>query len=196
MVNAMANLNKQKLRSNLLKYCSKYNVEPPNTHDLYQDSSREACENVVNEITNYLMDPIEKNIRLEISTIFEQCENPEIPYFEVVMDIMQFMNEFVGNPHVVELIFARVNNDVAKNKIEVEDQVLHSDEEWTPEFVDAAMQKFRDSGTERDYNLMIDKLLDILSYFTSEEDLQAARVNLTGIIKRHSECELAGLCKG
>jgi hypothetical protein len=106
------------------------------------------------------------------------------------MDIMQFMNEFVGDPHTVELIFARVNNDVARKKLEVEDKTYYTNEEWTPEIAESAMQKLRDMGTERDYQLMVDQLADVLSHFTDEEGLKTVRMRLNNIIKNHCKREL------
>lgn len=151
------------------------------------------CARVIDDITSYLLKPSERNIRLELSQIFKECENPEIPYFEVVMDIMQFMNEFVGDPHTVELIFSKVNNEVARKKLEVEDKIYYTDSEWTSEKAESAMQKLRDSGTERDYQFMIDKLTDVLSHFTNEEGVKNVRMRLNNIIKDHSQRELKNL---
>ncbi|SFM33785.1 hypothetical protein [Methanolobus profundi] len=189
----MANLDVQRLRKDLLKYYSKFNVLPINTYELSASMDAGSCAEVIDDITSYLLKPMEKNIRLELSQMFKNCENPEIPYFEVVMDIMQFMNEFVGDPHTVELIFARVNNDVARKKLEVEDKVYYQNDDWTSEAAEAAMQKLRDSGTERDYQYMIDQLTDVLSHFTTAEGTKSVRMKLNNIIKDHSQRELKTL---
>ncbi|WP_407356222.1 hypothetical protein [Methanolobus sp. WCC5] len=189
----MANLDVQRLRKDLLKYYGRYNVLPGNTYELSNNMDAQACAAVIDDITSHLLKPAERNIRLELSQMFKECENPEIPYFEVVMDIMQFMNEFVGDPHTVELIFARVNNEVARKKLEVEDKVYYKNEEWTAELAEAAMQKLRDSGTERDYQFMIDQLTDVLSHFTNEDGIKNVRMRLNNIIKNHSQHELGSL---
>lgn len=189
----MANLDVQRLRKNILKYYSNYNVAPVNTYELSSDMDANDCAGVIDDIASYLLKPMEKNIRLELSQIFKECENPEIPYFEVVMDIMQFMNEFVGDPHTVELIFARVNNNVARKKLEVEDKIYYADSEWTSQIADDATQKLRDTGTERDYQYMIDELTEVLSHFTSEEGIKNVRMKLNNIIKDHSQRELNDL---
>ncbi len=189
----MANLDVQRLRKNLLKYYGRYNVLPVNTDELSCQMDIDSCASVIDDITKHLLKPAERNIRLELSQIFKECENPEIPYFEVVMDIMQFMNEFVGDPHTVELIFARVNNEVARKKLEVEEKIYYKDDEWTPQIAEAAIQKLRDSGTERDYQYMIDQLTDILSHFTTEEGIKTARMRLNNIIRNHSQSELENL---
>nr|WP_321498065.1 hypothetical protein [uncultured Methanolobus sp.] len=189
----MANLDVQRLRKNLLKYYGKFNVLPSNTYELSSNMDGSNCAAIIDDITSYLLKPAERNIRLELSQIFKDSENPEIPYFEVVMDIMQFMNEFVGDPHTVELIFARVNNDVARKKLEVEDKLYYSNEEWTPAIADSAMQKLRDVGTERDYQLMVDQLTDVLSHFTSDEGIKTVRMRLNNIIKNHCKRELNDL---
>ncbi|MBP1910255.1 hypothetical protein [Methanolobus bombayensis] len=189
----MANLDVQRLRKNLLKYYGKFNVLPSNTYELSSDMDSGNCAAIIDDITSYLLKPAEKNIRLELSQLFKECENPEIPYFEVVMDIMQFMNEFVGDPHTVELIFARVNNDVARKKLEVEDKIYYTNDEWTPEASEAAIQKLRDMGTERDYQFMVDQLTDVLSHFTSEEGIKTVRMRLNNIIKNHCQRELNDL---
>lgn len=189
----LANIDVQRLRKNLLTYYSKYNVVPVSTYELLSDMDAGNCASVIDDITSYLLKPIEKNIRLELSQIFKDCENPEIPYFEVVMDIMQFMNEFVGDPHTVELIFAKVNNEVARKKLEIEEKVYCKDEDWTSAVAESAMQKLRDSGTERDYQFMIEQLTDVLSHFTSEEGTKNVRMKLNNIIKDHSQRELKTL---
>ncbi|TQD24479.1 hypothetical protein [Methanolobus vulcani] len=189
----MANLDVQRLRKNLLKYYGKFNLLPASTYELSSDMDSSNCAAIIDDITSYLLKPAERNIRLELSQIFKDSENPEIPYFEVVMDIMQFMNEFVGDPHTVELIFARVNNDVARKKLEVEDKVYYTNEEWTSEIAESAMQKLRDMGTERDYQLMVDQLTDVLSHFTSEEGKKTVRMRLNNIIKNHCQRELDNL---
>ncbi|WP_406657699.1 hypothetical protein V7O62_03840 [Methanolobus sp. ZRKC2] len=187
------NLDVLRLRKELLKYCGKYNVQVRDSHAVSSEISVEECSMIIDEIVTDLVEPIESNMRREISQLFKACENPEIPYFEVVMDIMQFMNEFVGDSHIVELIFVRVNNSVARKKLEIEDKVYYSDAEWTPEVSEIALQKLRDSGTERDYNFMIDQIVEILSYSTSEEKLKTVRMRLNNIIKKHSHRELKGL---
>ncbi len=186
----LANLDVQRLRKNLLKYYSKYNVLPISTYELTGSMDAGSCAGVIDDITSYLLRPVERNIRLELSQMFKECENPEIPYFEVVMDIMQFMNEFVGDSHTVELIFARVNNDVARKKLEVEDKIYYKSDEWNSGIAEDAMQKLRDSGTERDYQLMIDLLTEVLSHFTNEEGTKNVRMKLNNIIKNHSQREL------
>ncbi|WP_340818003.1 hypothetical protein [Methanolobus sp. WCC4] len=189
----MANMDVQRLRKDLLKYYGKYNTMPVSTYELSADMDAGNCASVIDDITSYLLKPMEKNIRLELSQLFKECENPEIPYFEVVMDIMQFMNEFVGDPHTVELIFARVNNEVARKKLEIEDKVYYSNTDWTSDVAEAAMQKLRDSGTERDYQFMIDQLTEVLSHFTSEAGTKNVRMKLNNIIKVHSQRELNSL---
>ncbi|QLC49677.1 hypothetical protein HWN40_05140 [Methanolobus zinderi] len=187
------NLDVLRLRKGLLKYYGKYNVQVKNSHSVSSKTTVDECSQFIDEIVGELVAPIENNIRRELSQLFKECENPEIPYFEVVMDIMQFMNDFVGDPHVVELIFVRVNNSVARKKLEVEDKVYYSDEEWTEEVSEAALQRLRDSGTERDYHFMIDQIVDILSYATTEEKLKTVRMRLNNIIKQHSHRELKDL---
>jgi len=186
----VANIDEQKLRAKLLKYYVRYNIRPINIHALSQDFTVEGCASIVNEITAYLVAPIEKNIKCELVQLFKDSENPEIPYFEVVMDVMQFMNDFVGDPHTVELIFTRVNDEVARRKLELDEKVFYSDREWTPEVAEPAIQQLRDSGTERDYQLMIDKLLETLTHSTNEAGLKMARMRLTNIIKKHSVHEM------
>ncbi len=183
----------QRLRKNLLKYYGRYNALSGNTYELSANMGVESCAAVIDDITSYLLKPAERNIRLELMQMFKDCENPEIPYFEVVMDIMQFMNEFVGDPHTVELIFTRVNNDVARKKLEVDDKIYYKNDEWTSQIAEGAMQKLRDSGTERDYQFMIDQLTDVLSHFTSEDGIKNVRMRLNNIIKNHSQRELKAL---
>lgn len=189
----MANLDVQRLRKNLLKYYGRYNVLPGNTYELSDDMDIENCVAAIDNITKHILKPAERNIRLELSQMFKECENPQIPYFEVVMDIMQFMNEFVGDPHTVELIFARVNNDVARKKLEVDDKLYYKNDEWTSEIAESAMQKLRDSGTERDYQFMIEQLTEILSHFSSDEGIKNVRMKLNNIIKNHSQHELKAM---
>lgn len=186
----MANLDVQRLRKNLLKYYGRYNVLAGNNYELSDDMNIEKCVAAIDNITKDILKPTERNIRLELSQMFKECENPQIPYFEVVMDIMQFMNEFVGDPHTVELIFARVNNDVARKKLEVDEKLYYKNDEWTSKTAESAMQKLRDSGTERDYRFMIDQLTEILSHFASDEGIKNVRMKLNNIIKNHSQREL------
>lgn len=187
------NLDILRLRKELITYCGKYNAQVKNSHSVSSETSMEECSKVIDEIVRDLVEPIGNNMRREISQLFKECENPEIPYFEVVMDIMQFMNEFVGDPHIVELIFVRVNNNVARKKLEVEDKIYYSDADWTQEISENALQRLRDSGTERDYHFMIDQIVAILSYSTSEERLKTVRMRLNNIIKKHSHRELKDL---
>lgn len=186
----MVNIDNQNLRTKLISYCAKYNVQPVSTSSILQDSSVEVCAESIRELTAYLLYPIEQNIKKELTQMFIDSENPEIPYFEVVMDVMQFMNDFVGDPHTVELIFARINNDTARKKLELDDKVFYSDAEWTPECAEDAIQKLRDSGTARDYQFMIDRLLEILSHSTGESGIKTARMRLGNIVKKHSVYEL------
>lgn len=90
-------------------------------------------------------------LRKEVAQTFKQSENPEIPYFAVIMDIMQLMNEFGGDPHTVELMFVRVNNEVARRKLELDEKMYYSDDQWTSDISEGAVQNLRDAGTERDY---------------------------------------------
>ena len=186
----MVNIDNQNLRTKLISYCAKYNVQPVSTSSILQDSSVEVCAESIRELTAYLLYPIEQNIKKEMTQMFIDSENPEIPYFEVVMDVMQFMNDFVGDPHTVELIFARINNDTARKKLELDDKIFYSDAEWTPECAEDAIQKLRDSGTARDYQFMIDRLLEILSHSTGESGIKTARMRLGNIVKKHSVYEL------
>ena len=186
----MVNVDNQKLRRRLLEYCVRYNAQPVSTSSIAQDPSVELCAESIRELTSYLLLPIEQNIKKELTQIFIDGENPEIPYFEVVMDVMQFMNDFVGNPHTVELIFARINNDTARKKLELDEKKFYSDEEWTSELAEDAIQKLRDSGTARDYQFMIDGLIDILSHSTGESGIKTARMRLGNVIKKHSVYEL------
>ena len=186
----MVNIDNQNLRAKLLSYCARYNVQPVNTSSISQDPSVDVCAESIRELTSYLLSPIEQNIKKELTQMFIDSENPEIPYFEVVMDVMQFMNDFIGDPHTVELIFARINNDTARKKLELDDKIFYSDTEWTDAVAEAAIQKLRDSGTARDYQFMIDSLLGILSHSTGESGIKTARMRLGNIIKKHSVYEL------
>lgn len=186
----MVNIDNQNLRTELLSYCARYNVQPVSTSSILQDPSVEVCVESIRELTSYLMYPIEQNIKKELTQMFIDSENPEIPYFEVVMDVMQFMNDFVGDPHTVELIFARINNDTARKKLELDEKIFYSDKEWTSELAEDAIQKLRDSGTARDYQFMIDRLIDILSHSTGESGIKTARMRLGNIIKKHSIYDL------
>ena len=152
--------------------------------------SEEECIAAVGALSDGLVETYKKNVQKEIISIFRDCENPEIPYFEVVMDIMQFVNDFVGHPHIVELIFARINSAVARRKLEIEEHKYFLDEEWTPELAEAAMQTLRDKGTERDYNLMVDMLSDTLSHAADKSMQNYVRMKLNGIIKKHSKHEI------
>ena len=186
----MVNIDNQSLRTKLLSYCARYNVQSVSTSSISEEPSVEVCAESILELTSYLMAPIEQNIKKELSQMFIDSENPEIPYFEVVMDVMQFMNDFVGDPHTVELIFARINNDTARKKLELDDKIFYSDVDWTSEIAEGAIQKLRDSGTARDYQFMIDSLLEILSHSTGESGIKTARMRLGNIIKKHSVYEL------
>lgn len=186
----MVNIDNQNLRTKLLSYCARYNVQSVSTSSILQDPSIEVCAESILELTSYLMNPIEQNIKKELTQMFIDSENPEIPYFEVVMDVMQFMNDFVGDPHTVELTFARINNDTARKKLELDDKIFYSDKEWTSELAEDAIQKLRDSGTARDYQFMIDCLLEILLHSTGESGIKTARMRLGNIIKKHSVYEL------
>ncbi|AEH60438.1 hypothetical protein Mzhil_0571 [Methanosalsum zhilinae DSM 4017] len=189
----MVNIDNSKLRTRLLKYFSKYNVQSINVHSLASEPSVDECCNDIEEITRYLIVPIETNIKKELAQLFKECENPEIPYFEVVMDIMQFMNDFVGDPHTVEMMFGRINNEVARKKMELDEKKFYPNEEWTAEVADAAIQKLRSSGTERDYELMIDKIVQTLVHSGNKNELKNARMKLNDIIKKHSNHELRQL---
>ena len=189
----MVNIDNQNLRTKLLSYCARYNVPPVSTSSILQDPSVELCAESIRELTSYLMYPVEQNIKKELTQMFIDSENPEIPYFEVVMDVMQFMNDFVGDPHTVELIFARINNDTARKKIERDDKIFYSDIGWTSELAGDAIQKLRDSGTARDYQFMIDRLLEILSHSTDKSGIKTAHMRLGNIVKKHSVYELDNL---
>lgn len=186
----MVNIDNQNLRTKLLSYCARYNVRSVSTSSILQDPSVEVCAESIRELTSYLISPIEQNIKKELTQMFIDSENPEIPYFEVVMDVMQFMNDFVGDPHTVELIFARINDDTARKKLELDDKIFYSNLNWTSEVSEGAIQKLRDSGTARDYQFMIDCLLEILSHSTGESGIKTARMRLGNIIKKHSVHEL------
>ncbi len=189
----MVNIDNNKFRVRLLKYLSKHNVQSLNVHSLSNEPSVDECCNDIEEITRYLITPIETNIKKELAQLFKDCENPEIPYFEVVMDIMQFMNDFVGDPHTVEMMFGRINSEVARKKMEFDEKKFYSNEEWTGETVDAAIQKLRNSGTERDYELMVDKIVETLVHPGNKNELKIVRMKLNNIIKKHSNHELSQL---
>ncbi|RQD85343.1 hypothetical protein D5R95_04855 [Methanosalsum natronophilum] len=186
----MVNIDNQKLRTRLLKYVSKYNADPVNVHSISQEPTVDMCADDIEKITSYLIGPIEINIKKELKQLFKECENPEIPYYEVVMDIMHYMNEFVGDPHTVEMMFSRINSEVARKKIEIEDKVFYSDAEWNGEIIEQSIQKLRNTGTERDYQLMVEKTLESLVNSTNKKELNAVRMRLNDIIKKHSEHEL------
>lgn len=186
----MANIDSQKLRKKLLKLYNTYHVSPLKEQFAERSTSAADCANAVNEITCYLVQNIEQKLRLEVAQAFKQSENPEIPYFEVIMDIMQFMNEFVGDPHTVELIFVRVNNEVARRKLELDEKIYFSDDQWTAEASEGAIQNLRDAGTERDYLLMVEKLLETLSSSVDPQEIRIARMRLVNIIRKHTHREL------
>jgi len=127
----VANIDSQKLRRKLLKLHNKYNVAPLKEQYKEQTISASECTVAIDQITDHLLQSMRQKLRKEVAQAFKQSENPEIPYFAVIMDIMQFMNEFVGDPHTVELIFVRVNNEVARRKLELDEKMYYSDDQWT-----------------------------------------------------------------
>ncbi|MEZ5336545.1 MAG: hypothetical protein R2741_15660 [Methanolobus sp.] len=56
----MANLDVQRLRKNILKYYSNYNVAPVNTYELSSDMDANDCAGVIDDIASYLLKPMEK----------------------------------------------------------------------------------------------------------------------------------------
>ncbi len=189
----MANIDSQKLRRKLLKLYNKYHMSPLKEQYAEQSISAVDCTNAIDQITDHLLQSIRKKLRQEVAQAFKQSENPEIPYFAVIMDIMQFMNEFVGDPHTVELIFVRVNNEVARRKLELDEKMYYSDDRWTNEVSEGAIQNLRDAGTERDYLLMVEKLLETLSTSVDNQEINIARMRLVNIIRKHTHHELKDL---
>ncbi|MCK5660164.1 MAG: hypothetical protein KAH86_02315 [Methanosarcinales archaeon] len=183
-------IDKAKLYERLHEYFSKHGVNTFEMPIISNEVSEEECTSAVDTLAEGLVDAYKNNVQKEIVNIFSDCENPEIPYFEVVMDIMQFANDFVGHPHIVELVFARINSAVARRKLEIEEHKYFTDEEWTPELAEAAMQTLRDKGTERDYRYMIDMLFDTLSHASDKEAQDYVKMKLNGIIKKHSKHEI------
>lgn len=186
----MANIDSQKLRRQLLTLYSKYHVLPVKVQYTEQSISVADCSVAIDQITDHLLQSTRKKLRQEVVQAFKQSENPEIPYFAVIMDIMQFMNEFVGDPHTVELIFVRVNNEVARRKLELDKKTYYSDRQWTNEVSEGAIQQLRDAGTERDYILLVDKLLETLSTSVNCQEISIARMRLLNIIRKHTQHEL------
>jgi len=193
MEDSVANIDSQKLRRKLLKLHNKYHVAPLKEQYKEQTISAAECTNAIDQITDHLLQNIRKKLRQEVVQAFKQSENPEIPYFAVIMDIMQFMNEFVGDPHTVELIFVRVNNEVARRKLELDEKMYYSDDQWTSEVAEGAVQNLRDAGTERDYILLVEKLLDTLSTSADNQEISIARMRLVNIIRKHTHHELKDL---
>lgn len=189
----MANIDSQKLRRKLLKLHNKYHVTPLKEQYTEQSISAADCINAIDHITDHLLQSTRKKLRQEVAQAFKHSENPEIPYFAVIMDIMQFMNEFVGDPHTVELIFVRVNSEVARRKLELDEKMYYSNEQWTNEVSEGAIQNLRDAGTERDYILMVDKLLETLSTSVDDPETTIARMRLMNIIRKHTHHELKDL---
>jgi len=189
----VANIDSQKLRRKLLKLYNKYHMSPLKEQYAEQSISAVDCTNAIDQITDHLLQSIRKKLRQEVAQAFKQSENPEIPYFAVIMDIMQFMNEFVGDPHTVELIFVRVNNEVARRKLELDEKMYYSDDRWTNEVSEGAIQNLRDAGTERDYLLMVEKLLETLSTSVDNQEINIARMRLVNIIRKHTHHELKDL---
>ncbi|WP_370572075.1 hypothetical protein [Methanomethylovorans sp.] len=186
----MANIDSQKLRRKLLKLYNKYHVTPQKEQYTEQSISVADCTNTIDNITDHLLQSTRKKLRQEVAQAFKNSENPEIPYFAVIMDIMQFMNEFVGDPHTVELIFVRVNNEVARRKLELEEKMYYSDGQWSNDLSEGAIQNLRDAGTERDYVLLVEKLLETLSTSVDNQEIGIARMRLMNIIRKHTHHEL------
>jgi hypothetical protein len=190
MEDNVANIDSQKLRRQLLTLYSKYHVPPVKVQHTEQSISAVDCSAAIDQITDHLLQSTRKKLRQEVAQAFKQSENPEIPYFAVIMDIMQFMNEFVGDPHTVELIFVRVNNEVARRKLELDKKTYYSDRQWTTEVSEGAIQQLRDAGTERDYILLVDKLLETLSTSVNDQEIGIARIRLLNIVRKHTQHEL------
>ncbi len=53
-----------------------------------------------------------------------------------------------------------MNNEVARRKLELDEKMYYSDDQWTSELSEGAVQNLRDAGTERDYILLVEKLLE------------------------------------
>lgn len=193
MEDSVANIDSQKLRRKLLKLHNKYHVAPLKEQYKEQTISAAECTVAIDQITDHLLQSMRQKLRKEVAQAFKQSENPEIPYFAVIMDIMQFMNEFVGDPHTVELIFVRVNNEVARRKLELDEKMYYSDDQWTSELSEGAVQNLRDAGTERDYILLVEKLLDTLSTSANNQEINIARMRLVNIIRKHTHHELKDL---
>lgn len=193
MEDSVANIDSQKLRRKLLKLHTKYHVAPLKEQHKEQTISAAECTVAIDQITDHLLQSMRQKLRKEVAQAFKQSENPEIPYFAVIMDIMQFMNEFVGDPHTVELIFVRVNNEVARRKLELDEKMYYSDDQWTSELSEGAVQNLRDAGTERDYILLVEKLLDTLSTSANNQEINIARMRLVNIIRKHTHHELKDL---
>lgn len=147
----MPNIDLHKLHRKLLKLHNKYHVATLKEQYKEQTISAEECTVAIDQITDHLLQSMRTKLRKEVDQTFKQSENPEIPYFAVIMDIMQLMNEFVGDPHTVELMFVRVNNEVARRKLELDEKMYYSDDQWTSDISEGAVQNLRDAGTERDY---------------------------------------------
>jgi metal-sulfur cluster biosynthetic enzyme len=190
MEDNVANIDSQKLRRQLLTLYNKYHEPPMKVQYIEQSISAADCSAAIDQITDHLLQSTKKKLRQEVAQAFKQSEDPEIPYFAVIMDIMQFMNEFVGDPHTVELIFVRVNNEVARRKLELDKKTYYSDKQWTSEVSEGAIQQLRDAGTERDYILLVDKLLETLSTSVNDQEIGIARIRLLNIVRKHTQHEL------
>ncbi|MBC7086222.1 MAG: hypothetical protein H5T43_07660 [Methanomethylovorans sp.] len=189
----MVNIDSQKLRTKMLKLYNKYHITPLKEQYIKKSMSVDDCVTSVDKITDYLLQNMRNKLRLEVAQVFKQSENPEIPYFAVIMDIMQFMNEFVGDPHTVELIFVRVNNEVARRKLELDKKIYYADSQWTSDVSENAIQYFKDAGTERDYILFVEKLLETLSSSGNDHEINMARMRLMNIVRKHTQHELKDL---
>jgi metal-sulfur cluster biosynthetic enzyme len=190
MEDNVANIDSQKLRRQLLTLYNKYHLPPMKVQYTEQSISAADCSAAIDQITDHLLQSTKKKLRQEVAQAFKQSEDPEIPYFAVIMDIMQFMNEFVGDSHTVELIFVRVNNEVARRKLELDKKTYYSDKQWTSEVSEGAIQQLRDAGTERDYILLVDKLLETLSTSVNDQEIGIARIRLLNIVRKHTQHEL------
>jgi len=193
MEDNVVNIDSQKLRTKMLKLYNKYHITPLKEQYIKQSMSVDDCVTSVDKITDYLLQNMRNKLRLEVAQVFKQSENPEIPYFAVIMDIMQFMNEFVGDPHTVELIFVRVNNEVARRKLELDKKIYYADSQWTSDVSENAIQYFKDAGTERDYILFVEKLLETLSSSGNDHEINMARMRLMNIVRKHTQHELKDL---
>jgi hypothetical protein len=193
MEDNVVNIDSQKLRTKMLKLYNKYHITPLKEQYIKKSMSVDDCVTSVDKITDYLLQNMRNKLRLEVAQVFKQSENPEIPYFAVIMDIMQFMNEFVGDPHTVELIFVRVNNEVARRKLELDKKIYYADSQWTSDVSENAIQYFKDAGTERDYILFVEKLLETLSSSGNDHEINMARMRLMNIVRKHTQHELKDL---